>query len=142
MQSWVWRQLHVEVPEEWELLQFSRNPQTGRCAFADRYQFRFEVSWREVPGAPDFQRLLSDYRSRLEEDGLSAVRPLQGGVWQGVAGVLPDGRTTCRYGAYLAPVQCLVEAVFLWPKARHEPLETAVLASLRRLVPEYTPTPQ
>lgn len=131
MHSWVWRQLHVELPDDWELLQFTRNPATGRCAFADRYQFRFELSWREVPGAPDFDRMISDYQARLDEDGLQETRRLQCAGWPGVSGVLPDRRTTCRYGAYFPELSCLVEAVFLWPKARHEPLEKDVLASLR-----------
>jgi hypothetical protein len=131
VQSWVWRQLRVELPDDWELLQFTRNRQTGRCAWADRYQFRFELNWREVPGAPDFERMLSDYRSRLEEDGLTDTARIQCSGWQGVSGVLPDQRTTCRYGSHFAPLGCLVEAVFLWPRTRHLPTETAVLASLR-----------
>jgi hypothetical protein len=137
VQSWVWRQLRVELPDEWELLQFTRNPQMGRCAFADRTQFRFEINWREVPNAPDFERMLSDYRSRLDEDGIQETRRIQCGGWQGVYGVMPDRRVTSRYGAYLAPLGCLVEVVFLWPKSRHEPTEAQVLASVR---PEE-PTP-
>ncbi len=135
MQSWVWRQLRVELPEEWELLQFTRNPKLGRCAFADRTQFRFEINWSVVPNAPDFERMLTDYRSRLDEDGILETRRLQCGGWQGVYGVLPDRRATSRYGAFLAPLSCLVEVVFLWPTSRHEPTEARVLASLRPEVP-------
>ena len=137
MQSWVWRQLQVELPDEWELLQFTRNPQIGRCAFADRTQFRFEINWRAVPDAPDFERLLADYRSRLDEDGIRETRRLHCGGWPGVYGVLPDRRVTSRYGAYLATLGYLVEIVFLWPKTRHEPTETQILTSVR---PEE-PTP-
>jgi hypothetical protein len=131
VQRWIWRQLRVELPEDWELLQFSRSPETGRCAFADRYQFRFEMSWRQVPGPPDQERMLADYRSRLEEDGLTDTRRIRCGDWQGVSGVLPDGRTTCRYGGHFAPLGCIVEAVFLWPKLRHEPTEVKVLGAFR-----------
>jgi hypothetical protein len=140
VQSWVWRQLRVELPDEWELLQFTRNPQMGRCAFADRAQFRFEINWRVVPSAPDFERMLSDYRSRLEEDGIRETRRLQCGGWQGVYGVMPDGRATSRYGAYLSTLGCLVEIVFLWPKTRHEPTEAQILASVR--AEEPTPAGQ
>jgi hypothetical protein len=135
MQRWIWRQLRVELPEDWELLQFMRNPESGRCAFADRYQFRFELSWRRVPGPPDLERMLTDYRSRLEEDGLGDTRRIQSAAWQGVSGVLSDQRTSCRYGGHFAPLGCLVEAVFLWPKDRHEPTERAVLESLGPEVP-------
>jgi len=131
LQSWVWRQLRLELPDDWELLQFTRNPATGRCAFADRYQFRLELSWREVPGAPDLDRMISDYQARLDTDGLQETRRLQCAGWPGVSGVLPDGRTTCRYGAHFGDLQCLAELVFLWPKGRHEPLEKEVLASVR-----------
>lgn len=137
MQSWVWRQLRLELPDEWELLQFTRNPQLGRCAFADRTQFRFEVNWRAVPNAPDFGRLLTDYQARLDEDGIRDTRRIQCSGWQGVYGVMPDRRATSRYGAYLTPLGYLVEIVFLWPQARHEPTEAQILASVR---PEE-PTP-
>lgn len=136
MQRWIWRQLQIELPEDWELLQFSRSPEMGRCAFADRYQYRFELSWRRVPGPPDFERMLSDYRSRLEEEGLEGTRRIQSAGWQGVAGTLPDQRMTCRYGAHLPALGCLVEAVFLWPKARHEPTEAQVLHSFRPEAPD------
>lgn len=135
MQSWVWRQLRVDLPEEWELLQFSRNPQQGRCAFADRNQFRFEINWRVVPARPDFERMLTDYRSRLDEDGIQDTRRIECSGWLGVYGVLPDRRATSRYGAYIAPLSCLVEAVFLWPGARHEPTEAEVLAALQPELP-------
>ncbi len=135
MQSWVWRHVHLRLPDDWELLQFTRNPALGRCAFADRYQFRFELCWREVPGAPDFARMLTDYQARLDEDGLQDTRRIQCAGWQGVSGVLPDRRTTCRYGAHLADLGCLVEAVFLWPKDRRSDIESAVLESLHSEAP-------
>jgi len=131
VQRWIWRQLRVELPEDWELLQFSRSPETGRCAFADRYQYRFEISWLRVPGPPDFERVLTDYRARLEEDGLTGTRRLQTAGWHGVSGLLPDQRTTCRYGTHVPALGFMVEAVFLWPKARHEPTEMEVLHSFR-----------
>lgn len=129
MQRWIWRQLRVELPEDWELLQFSRSSAAGRCAFADRYQFRFELNWREVPGPPDLERMLGDYQSRLAEEGLTGIRRIRSGPWQGVAGTMPDRRTTSRYGGHVPPLGCIVELVFLWPGERCQPVEEQVLAS-------------
>lgn len=131
MRDWIWRQLHISLPDDWELLQFSRNPQTGRCAFADRYRFRFELNWRIVEGTPDFDRMLSDYRARLEEDGLTDTQRRQCAGWQGVCGTMKDGRATTRYGGFFDRQHCLVEAVFLWPKRRNPPIEEEILSSLR-----------
>ena len=50
LETWVWRHLEVRVPADWELLQFSKTPAEGRCAFADRHGFRLELSWRTVAG--------------------------------------------------------------------------------------------
>lgn len=130
VQSWVWRQLHVALPDDWELLQFSRNAQAGRCAFADRYQFRFELNWRIVEGTPDFDRMLSDYRGRLEEDGLQRITARECADWRGVHGEMPDGRVTSRYGNYFRSLRCLVEIVFLWPKRRNPEIEEEVLRSV------------
>ncbi|MBN2451664.1 MAG: hypothetical protein JXR77_14845 [Lentisphaeria bacterium] len=130
MQSWIWRQLRVHLPDDWELLQFTRNPATGRCVFADRYQFRFELDWRQVSGRPDMERILGDYRGRLEEDGLKDPRRISHGGREGVSAGLPDGRASSRFGLYFEAEQCLVEAVFLWPRRRHDATEAAVLDSI------------
>ena len=128
MQRIVWRQINLEIPDEWELLQFSRDPQFGTCAFADRYQFRLEMDWRRIDGRPDFDRMISDYRARLEEKGMTDVRNRQHAGWRGVQGAR-DGLLTSRFGNHLPELDLLVELVFLWPGDRDSALEQHVLAT-------------
>jgi len=45
------------------MLQFSRNTSSGRCVFADRCQFRLELSWRVV----------ADYISSLVKRGVLVI---------------------------------------------------------------------
>lgn len=135
MQTFIWRQYQFELPDDWEMLQFSRNPDLGSCVFADRRQFRFELNWRVVQGAPDFERMLHDYQARLEEDGLQRVRRLEHQRWHGVRGEAEQGLTT-RYGRYLAEDRSLVELVFIWPKEWDSALEKRILDSFRLIHPE------
>lgn len=129
-ETWIWRHFRLELPADWEMLQFSRNPEKGRCAFADRYRFRLEFSWHRVPGAPDFARMMSDYRTRLGSSGDDVTveaRPY--GVWQGLQVVQP-GFSSTRFSRYFPESGCLVEMVFLWPDAPANELEHLVLDSL------------
>lgn len=96
---WIWHNFKISLPESWEMLQFSRNRQEGRCAFADRTGFRCELSWREVPGKPDFERMLTDYRSKLEEDGYENTSCPRCGPWQGIESSR-EGRTSSRFGRF------------------------------------------
>jgi hypothetical protein len=129
MQLWIWRHFRVRMPAEWEMLQFSRNAAAGRCAFADRYQFRLELNWRGVAGPPDFERMMSDYQARLLERGMKNVCRADHGPWRGVGGEGPEGRST-RFGRFFPGESCLVELVFLWPEERDVPLERGVLDSV------------
>lgn len=130
MKLWVWRGLRVELPEEWEMLLFSRRREAGRCAFADRYQFRLELSWRQGRARPDMDRMFSDYLSRLRLEGaMPDAREVRGGSLRGIEGH-QDGMLTSRFGLHVEPAACLVELVFLWPEARSVELEGAVLASV------------
>ena len=121
----------MQVPETWELLQFTRNPEAGRCAFADRYDFRLEFSWRKVAGAPDFERMLSDYTSQLQGqgEGVEVTRTRRAG-WQGI-----EARTgpvaSSRFGRFFPTESCLVELVFLWPGDKDAALMERVLKSVR-----------
>jgi hypothetical protein len=135
VQTHIWRNVRVELPGDWEMLQFSRDPAAGRCAFADRHQFRLEFTWRAVPGPPDLGRMVSDYRAKLEtEPGTTDVWPAAVGSWSGVE-ARRDGQLTSRFGGYLATEGCVVEVVFLWPEGRDGALEGAVLGSLRAEAP-------
>ncbi|MBU1693544.1 MAG: hypothetical protein KJ726_08410 [Verrucomicrobia bacterium] len=129
MESWIWRNFRLELPTDWEMLQFARDPEKGRCAFADRYRYRLEFNWRQVPGAPDFERMMGDYRARLESSGDSAkVTDLSAGAWRGLC-VIQEKGSTARFGRYFVESGCLVELVFLWPEAPEEQLERAILKS-------------
>jgi hypothetical protein len=133
MESWIWRNFRLELPADWEMLQFSRDPAHGRCAFADRYRYRLEFNWRQVPGAPDFDRMIGDYRARLASSGDGAeVIDRTVGAWRGFC-VIQEKDSTTRFGAYFVEGGCLVELVFLWPGAPEEQLERAIL---RAFAPE------
>lgn len=130
MVQWIWRQIAVSLPATWELLQFSTEYPQGRCAFADRYQFRFELTWSMVKGEPDYDRMVSDYISKLErEKRLADGERAKKAGWHGFHGIM-NGERTSRFGRYFAPIGCLVECVFLWPEARDPELESAILSSI------------
>jgi hypothetical protein len=131
MERFVWQHVAFELPADWEMLQFSREPAQGRCAFADRYQYRFEFNWRQVPGVPDFKRMISDYRARMELDHhLTDATDAKYGAWLGFHG--RQGETfTSRFGHYFSRLKSVVEVVFLYPDARNRALEKSILASIR-----------
>jgi len=130
MQLWIWRHLRIELPDGWEMLQFAREQGTGRCAFADRYQFRLELNWRAVESRPDLGRMMSDYLARLRADEtMPDAQATEAGGWPGIVGA-QHGQLTSRFGTHLADEGCVVEVVFLWPGARDAGLEASVLASV------------
>ncbi len=126
---WIWRSLRLELPADWEMLQFTRRPERGRCAFADRYGFRLEFTWRNVPGPPDFERMMNDYAAQLRARKMPDVRRASAAKWPGLRGV-EDGVETSRFGYYFDAESCIVEAVFLWRTEREPALERAVLKSI------------
>ena len=130
MERWVWQGIQVELPPDWEMLQFSCNPLKGRCAFADRYQFRLELDWLAVDSAPDVTRALSDYQARLAEEGAERVEPVRCAGWRGLFGV-QNGEEVSRFLHYLEDRGAFVEIVFAWPGAREPGLERAVLQTVR-----------
>lgn len=129
MQLWIWRNFGVRLPSDWELLQFTREESAGRCAFADRHQFRLELDWRVVPAPPDFERMLSDYRSRLVELGMKRVQNVSRKGWLGVTCEGPEGVTT-RFGRHFPGESCLLELVFIWRNGRNLEEEATVLDSV------------
>ncbi len=110
--NWLWNRIGFALPDDWEMLQFSRNPEMGRCAFADRYQFRFELNWMRAKSRPDMERMASDYTARLTEEGLEDVRTTRHGHWTGASGI-QDGRPVSRYCAFLQECSMVSEAVFI-----------------------------
>lgn len=129
-QRFVWHGLAMQLPAEWELLQYSRNPEQGRCAFADRSSFRFELSWRRVAGPPDFERMWSDYAAKLRADGEQPGKRLSLDSWQG----LHTTRST-RWCCFMEGQGFLVELVFLWPKNRDRAQEHDLLSSFHMAAP-------
>lgn len=58
------------------MLQFSKKPETGRCAWADREGYRMEVFWKRLPSAPAMDVLLATFPQRLAQEQGSVVEPL------------------------------------------------------------------
>ena len=129
MREWMWRGFRFSLPVDWELLQFSRERGIGRCAFADRYQYRLEWSWRAVERMPDIARLMTDYRSKLVTEGTMAEPKLvELAGWRGLAG--KQGKAwTSRFGRFFEEAGCLTELVFLWPGSRNHEIERSVCSS-------------
>lgn len=130
MRLWVWRGIRIELPEDWEMLQFSRSAEAGRCAWADRYQFRAELSWQRVSGPLDMERLASDYAAKLKLDGtMPDAAATRVGEWHGLRG-RDGGLLTSRFSRYFAEEGCLVELVLLWPGQADAALEAGVLGTV------------
>lgn len=129
MELFVWRNIGFELPEDWELLQFARDPKEGRCAFADRYQFRLEYGWVRAAAAPDLKRMLSDYETKMrDQEGLQDLIPLHAGAWQGFGGRQKKAYVS-RYVRHLSEAGYLLELVFIHPDERQAGLEQQVVKS-------------
>ena len=131
MQALIWRHFRFEHPEDWQMLHYSRDAAVGRCALADRYQFRLEFHWRRFAAVPDLDRILSDYRDSLERDDNDAVvRRAQHGPWRGLE-TESNGVAAWRFGRFFSVESCLVELVFVWPDRSDRQLAHSVLDSVR-----------
>jgi hypothetical protein len=127
----IWRNIRLELPDDWELLRFSKSETKGRLSFADRQRFRFELTWRKVPGEPEYGRMVTDYMGKLlSEKKLAWARRAESAGWHGINGGDANGNNT-RFGRYFADEGLLVEAVFPWPRRREKALEKRVLGSIR-----------
>jgi len=124
------------LPRVWELLHFSRSTEQGRCLFADRYRFRFEISWRRAPGQPDFDRMMSDYRHELESrKELNDIHAATLAGCPGLIGRSVEGKIS-RFGKWFRDPGLLVETVFLWDEQRNKEVERTVLSGLRTVGPD------
>jgi len=120
----------MRVPDDWELLQFSMDPARGSLYFADRYRYRFQLSWSRLAGIPDFDRMLADYRESLKEDqGLTQPVEVVHGAWRGLAGVQDKDRIV-RFGRYFPGRSLLLEAVWIDPGLEEKALCPAMLDAL------------
>lgn len=151
MQLCVWNQTRLEIPNDWEMLRFSKSPNEGTCAFADRYSIRLEWTWKAVPHPPDFPRILTAYRQNLEASGrLEDGAIEEAGGWHGLLGrerapqktwtvkqgvlspeLVECRRSVSRWGRHLPELGRMVELVFLCDGERDRALEGSVLRSVR-----------
>lgn len=126
---WIWRQIGLDLPADWEMLQFSRDPERGRCAFADRHRYRLELNWHRFKGEPDFDRMMKDYAASLESTWKD-IKPVQRATWPGLTGKRQD-EAVSRFGRYLPELGVLVEIVFIHLNKRDESLEHNILKGVR-----------
>ncbi len=111
-QLWIWRDIRLELPVDWELLLFSKRRDSGSITFADRYRYRLQLQWREPAGEPDMKRTVSDYASKIRKLHPEAeVRIAKRGAWHGVERS-SFGETTARFLRYFGGDNLLVECVF------------------------------
>ena len=130
MQQWIWQGIGVELPDDWEMLQFSRRQGDGRCAFADRQEYRFELRWRIIQGQPDLERMFSDHVARLKSEGaMSDARIIKVADCRGITGRVGPVTVT-RFIRYFADPSCLVEPVFYWSDRTENALQRRALSSL------------
>jgi hypothetical protein len=134
MITWIWRQIGIDLPADWECLQYSVNREAGRCAFADRYRFRLELNWRTFASPPDFDRMLKDYAGSLEATW-GDVCSVRCRGWPGLVGQRP-GEAVSRFGAYLEELGIVVELVFIHPEQRDDALEARILNTVREVMPD------
>lgn len=129
----VWNRFRIELPIDWELLRFTRNPETGSCGWADRRQFRAELSWRRVPGPPDFERMIGDYIARLQEEEKLEGDPKRRrlGAWRGFE-VRSLGQQTARFGRFFESDKLLAEIVLFWPAGADATAQQRIVESIRR----------
>jgi len=132
--TWIWRQVGVDLPADWECLQFSREWDAGRCAFADRHGYRFELNWRRFKSEPDLERMLKDYAGSLAATWQGIRRVSSAGI-EGLTGRRGE-EAVSRYGAFLNDIGLLVELVFVHAEKREESLEHSILRTLRAVPPE------
>ncbi|MBP5673610.1 MAG: hypothetical protein IKP58_16280 [Victivallales bacterium] len=114
MKSVAWNAINLELPDEWELLQFSKSADNGKIAFADRYQFRLEIDWSTVSAPPDLDRMASDYKSKLAEEGTKDAKLAVHLPWKGISAKDADYFLS-RYVNYFPSRSLMLEAVFIWP---------------------------
>ena len=129
MSLWIWQGIGFETPEDWEMLRFSRNPEVGRVAFADRRGYRFEVAWRRIEGRPDMSRLVSDYAAKLEREGaIEDMRRVELAGRAGVEGSVRGTRTT-RLLWLEGGLSFTIEAAFFRPEGAEAAPREEILAS-------------
>jgi hypothetical protein len=130
MQSFIWRRINIDVPENWEMLSYSTNFDNGRCYFGDRYQHRLMFRWRNITSEPDMKKMAIDYSSYIGlRDDIISVKPVSHYQWEGVEAILSDA-SYLSYSSYLASEKLLVELIFLTPNGSENRQEQKILSSV------------
>jgi hypothetical protein len=131
----IWRHFGITLPANWEMLQYNSEVERGACLWADRYHYRCELSWRQVPGPPHMNRMLQDYIARLKEQkaatNLARTR-VEG--WEGITGRADPNKFT-HLTRHFPEENCMLELVLLWPDKVEPELQKDIVRSVRA-VPE------
>lgn len=130
MRKWTWRNIEFALPQDWEMLEFSRNPEQGKCLFADRNQYRFKLTWRKTPSCPNFEKAFADHLKNLQERGIEAGKLISSGEWYGLYGEM-NGKRFSQFGRYVYDESCALDTTFLWHGDRDKKLESAILAEIK-----------
>ncbi len=136
---WIWHGLRLALPADWEMLQYSTLAAHGRCSWADRNQFRLQLSWRTLPGEPDLPRMLDDYAAKLRgaDPPPDAVEPLEAEGWSGILCRRSESFLT-RFARFLPDRSIMAELLFIHPeRGRDAAAETSVLGSFAEASGEW-----
>lgn len=109
--SCIWQGLGISVPLDWEILRFRKDYESGFLLWADRYGYRFQLSWQRKSSARNAMEVCTDFlgKSSLAGDGDSSQR-IKDRIWEGVES-RKDDRTEQRFFKILPRERCLLEAV-------------------------------
>lgn len=111
MKAWIWNDIHLQLPDDWEMLLFAKNPASGKCTFADRYQYRLQLCWQQLENEPEIDKMVTEYRLTLKEDeSISSVTRKRLGDWLGLT-YKQNGKPTARYTHYFQSVKKLIEVI-------------------------------
>ncbi|MCH2174376.1 MAG: hypothetical protein MK193_01470 [Lentisphaeria bacterium] len=132
----IWRELAISVPSEWEILQFSKKEENGFVAFADRYQFRLELRWNQLPKKPNLEHMIQDNLARIRKKStLTGDRLVNYKNWQGFQATINQELRT--HLVYWTDDQRLIETTFIWPDKVDKGLIKKLTNSFRTVDEEH-----
>lgn len=111
LSSCIWQGLGISIPPDWEILRFRKDYRSGFLLWADRYGYRFQLSWQRQSSARNAREVCTDFlgKSSLAGEGDSSRR-VKDRIWEGVESRKED-RTEQRFFNILPRERCLLEAV-------------------------------
>ncbi len=127
----VWQGLKIFFPEEWELMQFSKNSNMGSCAFANRYNISMELNWQRTDGEVNMGKTVTDHISKFEyEKGLTNIKRTNVSGWTGFYGNISKIKVS-KFLKYFKKKSYLVQIIFIWPQKRKEEIENDILKNTK-----------